>query len=66
MQSRVATRRTNTMMLFGPTRAFRKSHNADFYNRRFTPSQGNDNNYVYTAQTVWGPNGGAPVSDSHF
>lgn len=63
MQSRFVSRRTNTLMLMGaPVRHFRKTANTDYYNKRFTTSQGKDNNYFYTAQHIHGANGAPSVS----
>lgn len=62
MQGRIVSRQSNAMMLFGPTRGFRKSYNADYYNRRFTQSQGKDGDHMYTASHHLGPNGAPAVS----
>lgn len=61
MQSKFVSR--STAALVGcPQRFFRKSYNATYYNQRFTPSQGKDNQYFYTAQHVHGANGAPAVS----
>lgn len=64
MHSRIlASRmRTNAALVGTPMRFFRKTMNADFYNQRFTPSQGKDNQYVHSAQHVHGANGAPSVS----
>ena len=41
---------------------FRKNYQPGYYNMRFKPSQGKDDNYIYTAAPYHGPNGAEPVS----
>ena len=53
-----------THSLLGTTAqfGFRKNYQAGFYNMRFKPSQGLDNNYIYTAAPFHGPDGSESVS----
>lgn len=44
-----------------PARYYRKTASPGYYNLRFKPSQGNDNNYVHDIGNFYGPDGEEPT-----
>ena len=57
-QGKTATHSLLATAQFG----FRKNYQPGYYNMRFKPSQGIDNNYIATNAPYHGPDGAEPVS----